>query len=138
MKIKSKLFTLSLAVFGAFAFLANPVSAVDICTQPGVPDDVLAAAGCSTATTAPNDLKTTIENILEAIIVSLGILSVVFIIISGIGYITSSGDAGKLKKAKDTILYACIGLAVCVLAFAIVNWTIGVIGTSSTPTPTGP
>ena len=37
---------------------------------------------------------------------------------------TSSGDAGKVKKAKDTILYGIIGLVVCVLAFAIVNFVI--------------
>ena len=37
---------------------------------------------------------------------------------------TSSGDAGKVKKAKDTILYGVIGLVVCVLAFAIVNFVI--------------
>ena len=42
---------------------------------------------------------------------------------------TSTGDAGKVKKAKDTILYALIGLIICVLSFAIVNWTIkNVIG----------
>jgi len=40
---------------------------------------------------------------------------------------TSAGDAGKVAKAKSTILYATIGLAVCVLAFAIVNWAIGAI-----------
>jgi len=37
---------------------------------------------------------------------------------------TSNGDATKLEKAKKTILYACIGLAICVLAFAIVNFVI--------------
>ena len=35
---------------------------------------------------------------------------------------TSSGDAGKIKKARDTILYAVIGLIVVALAFALVNF----------------
>ena len=35
-----------------------------------------------------------------------------------------AGDAGKVKKGKDTILYGLIGLVVCVLAFALVNWVI--------------
>jgi hypothetical protein len=48
---------------------------------------------------------------------------------------TSSGDPGKVKAAKDTILYACIGLVVCVLSFAIVNWAVGIINGSSTPQP---
>ena len=37
---------------------------------------------------------------------------------------TSSGDAGKIKKARDTILYAVIGLIVVALAFALVNFVI--------------
>lgn len=37
---------------------------------------------------------------------------------------TSSGDATKVQKARQTILYAVIGLVVCALAFAIVNFTI--------------
>ena len=48
-------------------------------------------------------------------------------IIGGISYMTSSGEAAKVKKAKDTILYGLIGLVVCVLAFALVNWVIGSI-----------
>ena len=72
-------------------------------------------------------LGTTIGNIITAIIGILGLVCVVIIIIGGIGYMTSSGDAGKVKKAKDTILYACIGLIVCALSFAIVNWVIKAI-----------
>ena len=45
---------------------------------------------------------------------------------------TSAGDPGKTKKAKDTILYAVIGLIICVLAFAIVNFVIGGIINSNT------
>ena len=46
-----------------------------------------------------------------------------------IGYMTSAGDAGKVKKAKDTILYGVIGLIIVVLSFAIVNFVISnVIG----------
>lgn len=45
---------------------------------------------------------------------------------------TSTGDAPKVKKARDTILYAVIGLAVCVLAFIIVNFVINNILSSST------
>ena len=67
-----------------------------------------------------NDIK----NIINAVIGILGIVCVVVIIIGGINYMTSAGDAGKVKKAKDTILYGVIGLVVCVLAFAIVNFVL--------------
>ena len=65
-----------------------------------------------------------ITGIINAVIAVLGIVAVVVIIVGGIGYMTSSGDAGKVKKAKDTILYGVIGLVIVVLAFAIVNFVI--------------
>ncbi len=72
-------------------------------------------------------LKSDVTNIINAIIGVLGLVCVVIMIIGGINYMTSSGDAAKVKKAKDTILYGLIGLVVCVLAFALVNWVIGSI-----------
>ncbi len=71
-----------------------------------------------------NDLQGNVIAILNAVIGVLSFVCVVVIIIGGVTYMTSSGDAGKVKKAKDTILYGVIGLVVCVLAFAIVNFVI--------------
>ena len=72
-----------------------------------------------------SNLKDSITGILNGIIGVLGIVAVVVIIIGGVSYMTSAGDAGKVKKAKDTILYGLIGLIVVALAFAIVNFVIG-------------
>ncbi len=74
-----------------------------------------------------NTLETDVKTILSAIIGVLGFVCVVVMIIGGVNYMTSSGDSGKVKKAKDTILYGLIGLIVCVLAFAIVQFVIGTI-----------
>lgn len=77
-------------------------------------------------------LVSSITNILNAVIGILGLVCVVVMIIGGVNYMTSSGDAAKVKKAKDTILYGLIGLIVCVLAFALVNFVIvNVIGGSN-------
>jgi TRAP-type C4-dicarboxylate transport system permease small subunit len=70
-------------------------------------------------------LDVSVSNILNAIIGVLGLVAVVVIIIGGVSYMTSAGDAGKVKKAKDTILYGVIGLIIVALAFAIVNFVIG-------------
>ena len=76
-------------------------------------------------------LVTSITDILSAVIGVLGIVCVVVMIVGGVSYMISSGDAGKVKKAKDTILYGLIGLVICVLAFALVNWVVvGVLGNS--------
>lgn len=104
--------------------LAAPVHAVtDICSLD-VDPEVKAAAGCSTG---EEELPVVIRNILIAIIGVMGLVAVIFVIIGGVQYMTSSGDAAKMQRAKSTILYACIGLAICALAFAIVNFAIGII-----------
>lgn len=60
--------------------------------------------------------------IVQMIIMLMGIVAVIAIILGGVNYIMSQGDPGKVKKAKDTILYSAIGLAVVVLAYAIVTF----------------
>ena len=71
-----------------------------------------------------NTLVNNVTAIINAVIGVLGLVCVVVMIIGGVNYMTSSGDAAKVKKAKDTILYGLIGLVVCVLAFALVNFVI--------------
>jgi len=51
-----------------------------------------------------------------------GIVAVIVIIIAGVSYATSLGDAGKITRAKNMILYAVIGLVVLLAAFAITNF----------------
>ena len=72
-------------------------------------------------------LTADVTAILNAVIGVLGLACVIVMIIGGVNYMTSAGDTNKVKKAKDTILYGLIGLVVCVLAFAIVNFLIGSI-----------
>ena len=60
--------------------------------------------------------------ILNSVYIIIGITAVVFIIIGGIGYMTSQGDSAKLTKSKHTIMYSLIGLVVTILAFAITSF----------------
>jgi hypothetical protein len=66
-----------------------------------------------------------IKNVVNTILVVLGMAAVIMIIIGGIRYTVSNGDASSIKGAKDTILYAVIGLIVAILAYAIVNFVLG-------------
>ena len=54
----------------------------------------------------------------------IGVLSVIMIIYGGIIYVISAGDSGRVSKAKNTIMYAIVGLVVALLAYAIVNFVI--------------
>ena len=71
-----------------------------------------------------SNLDERIIGILNAVVGVLGIVAVIVIVMGGVGYMTSGGDPGKTKKAKDTILYGVIGLIIVALAFVIVNFVI--------------
>ncbi|MNQ27270.1 hypothetical protein D3C85_405250 [compost metagenome] len=68
-----------------------------------------------------NSIVTPLVNTLLFI---LGAISVVMIIVSGIRYATSNGDASAVTSAKNTLMYSIIGLIVAILAFAIVNFVV--------------
>lgn len=63
-----------------------------------------------------------VKNVINVILIILGMVAVIMIIIGGIRYTTSNGDSSQIKSAKDTILYAVVGLVVAIFAFAIVNF----------------
>lgn len=65
------------------------------------------------------------ESISNILIFLVGAIAVIVIIFGGLRYVTSTGDAARVKSAKDTILYGIIGLVVAILAFAIVNFVTG-------------
>ena len=56
------------------------------------------------------------------------VVAVIMIVLGGIFYVTSTGDSGKVAKAKNTIIYAAIGLVISLAAIAIINTVIGAIG----------
>lgn len=62
------------------------------------------------------------EKIANALLFIVGALSVVMLIVGGIRYVTSGGDSNAVQGAKNTILYAIVGIVVAFLAFAAVNW----------------
>jgi len=66
-----------------------------------------------------------IQTLLMNVYIVAGIVAVVAIVIGGIRYTTSGGEASNIKAAKDTILYAVIGLVVVIMAAAITNFVLG-------------
>ncbi len=58
----------------------------------------------------------------------VGILAIFMLIWGGIRYVISGGNQEKVKDAKNTILYAIIGLVVAILGYAVINWVISIVG----------
>lgn len=63
----------------------------------------------------------TITNVLLFII---GAIAVIMLVIGGIRYTTSNGDSAQVTAAKNTILYAIVGIIVAILAYAVVNFVV--------------
>ena len=59
---------------------------------------------------------------------AIGVVSIAFIIVGGIKYATSGGDEKKVAGAKNTILYAVIGLVVGLLANVIIKFVLNALG----------
>lgn len=64
----------------------------------------------------------TIQQLTDVLLFLIGAIAIVMIIIGGIRYVLSAGDQTALTSAKNTILYAVIGLVVAFMAYAIVHF----------------
>ena len=65
-----------------------------------------------------------VEGVMKAVFGIAGGVALIVIVIGGLRYINSLGNAQNVAKAKDTILYAVIGLVVCILGYSIVAFVI--------------
>ena len=66
-----------------------------------------------------------IPTILSTVYWVAGVAAVIVIVVAGIFYSISQGDAAKIKRAKEAILYALVGLVVVMVAFVITNFIAG-------------
>lgn len=64
------------------------------------------------------------KKVTDVLLFLAGAVAVIVLIIGGIRYVISSGDSGQVQSAKNTILYAVVGLVVVIMAYAIVNFVI--------------
>ena len=65
-----------------------------------------------------------IAQLLATVYVVAGIVAVIVIVIGGIRYSTSAGDSSGIQAAKNTIMYAVVGLVVIIAAAAITDFVI--------------
>ena len=129
-KISSVVVVLTLLA-GAFVGFAKPAAATTIDFNAGiggVQDSNYIGNGQQNNLTGSGGVITTIINIMLFVI---GIACVIMIVYGGIRYTISRGEPEAVKSAKNTILYAIVGLVIAILAYAIVNFVIGGIGANN-------
>ena len=91
---------------------------------PGSPGTCVDDASGETAETKVTTLTEQVINIFSWVV---GVASVLMIMVGGFKYITSQGDSGNISSAKNTILYAIIGLVIVAFTQVIVRFVINKI-----------
>jgi len=71
-----------------------------------------------------------VHTVINVMLFIVGILSVVMIIFGGIRYTASAGNKTQVDNAKNTIIYAVVGLVVAIVAFALVQWVFSALAGS--------
>lgn len=118
-KIKLAIITV-FSVFG-IGMLAAPVYAAGCATPAACVQSGVDASG---GTSSKSDVPTLIKTVVNVLLFILGAIAVIMIVIGGIKYTVSNGDSSAVTSAKNTILYAIVGLVVALLAYAIVNFVV--------------
>jgi hypothetical protein len=110
------------------ALAATPID----CTSPSSTKDQIQCGACEANGTISNctpagasgTLNDTITAIINLLSLAAGIAAVIMIIVGGFRYVTSAGNPEGTKGARNTIVYALIGLLIIALAQAIVRFVL--------------
>lgn len=128
--MKKYLLTMTVLLIGLFGSIAMPSTALAACNQAasGVQSGLSATGYATNKTCKGTGIQGGITKIAAIIIdilsIIVGIAAVIMIIVSGLRYILSGGESGSVSGAKNTLLYAVVGLIVAVLAQVIVKWVL--------------
>lgn len=119
--MKQKLLVKSAQISAGVMVLAQRVYAQ-------VPTKLTEGAGEAKPTGAGADINVVFRNVANTLIFIVGAIAVIMLIIGGLRYVLSSGNKEAVEGAKNTILYAIIGIIVAILAFAAVQFVLRQFG----------
>lgn len=125
MKSTLKKLSQGLLVVPAFALTLGLFAPVATVSAVGTPQE---AAQSAQAQNTPGSLfdggDSVFQIIVNVLLFIIAAIAVVMLIIGGIRYVVSGGDQSAVTSAKNTILYAIIGIIVAILAYAAVNFVL--------------
>jgi hypothetical protein len=123
-RIKLLFATLALAVFGVGGTMVLSPAAHAASPKQVVCTTLDSDAECDKQSENGISINKVISAAIRILGGIIGVVSVIMIMVAGFKYITSAGDASKASSAKNTLLYAVIGLVVAFLAQAIVSFVL--------------
>ena len=128
--MKKGLLQLAILACGGLAVLSGGSAASAVECPEGTlhaGSEVSSLVECNLDDEGQPDLMDTVIQVINVIVGIIGVLAVAVIVIGAVFFVTSQGDAGKVARARNTILYGIVGLVVALLAFAIVNFVLSAV-----------
>ncbi len=116
-------------------FVALPAGATDLKTEIGTNMKGVGDKGFGDASMPgdnPGKLQNTVGNIIKIVLGFLGIVMVIIVVYAGFLWMTAGGESDQVKKAKDWMLNATIGLLITIAAYTISGFIIGKIFEATT------
>jgi type IV secretory pathway VirB2 component (pilin) len=118
--------------FMSAVFLLMPLSARALaldCKNPQTSKEIVQCGACNSSTQDCSgdpeaDAQTTLTKVVNWLSVIAGVIAVIMIIIAGFRYITSAGDTNRVASAKNTLLWAVVGIVIIALAQMLVKLVI--------------
>ena len=109
--------------------MVMPVTAFAVCNpiQTGINSGINNATGSSStcgASTTNGGLTNLAKKVVNIFSIVVGVVAVIMIIYGGFRYITSGGDTGNVGNAKNTLIFAVVGLIIVALAQFIVHYVL--------------
>jgi ABC-type Fe3+ transport system permease subunit len=102
-------------------YASNTASKSDACQGVSI---ISGNSSCDSLKSSQSSLSSILGLVLNLLSVIVGLVAVIMIIIGGLKYVTSSGNSERTNEAKNTILYAIIGLVIVAIAQIIVRFVI--------------
>jgi predicted permease len=143
-RLKKMMYVGSATAVMMFSGLFMPVALANVSAATSIKDNLCSGSNsasggsgdsCGTAGTDGNTeaaLGKVANNITRIFTIIVGAISVIMIIYGGFRYITSGGASDKVGSAKNTLIYAIIGLIIVALANVIVSVVINQASTQGT------
>ena len=123
-KISAAVFVVALSVAGVSAVVSPTASATKAKGNYNLGSGMNAAKTTDQQDSLFDPQDGIFKRIIEILLFLIGAISVIMLVYGGIQYTLSSGDSGKVTNAKNTILYAIVGIIVAILSYAIVNFVL--------------
>ena len=113
-----------------------PAMALD-CSNPASAKEQIQCGACGASgsatcdpATAPSTISDTIKSIINVLSAIAGAAAVIMIIVGGFRYVTSAGNAESTKSARNTLIYAVVGLVIIAMAQIVVHFVLNTTNNS--------